>query len=71
MPSHLLEFDPANWPAEGADDAERYASSVALWQDARELWAEENNWEGDETWWAASHHAIVAMPDEPWDPSKI
>ena len=71
VPGRLVEFDPADWPGVGANEAERYVASMALWRDARDRWTEEHAWEGDEAWWAADHHATVAMPDEPWDPSKI
>ncbi len=70
-PDHLQRFDLADWPAEGGNDFERYESAYHRWDAARDAWADERGWEGDETWWMASHAAIVAMPDEPWDPSKI
>jgi hypothetical protein len=71
VPSDLVVFDPDDWPAVGKNEAERYRSAVALWDAARDAWAEEHGWEGDEAWWAASHEAIASMPDEPWDESLI
>lgn len=69
----LARFRLEDW-ATGPGDANdfyRYEAALHAWFAARDEWAESTGWKGDETWWMAAHEAIVAMPDEPWNPEAI
>lgn len=70
-PGHLTVFRLEDWIGEGRTDFERYEKAMHTWLAARRDFEEAAGWDGDPEWWAASHDAIVAMPDEPWDPSRI
>lgn len=64
-PARLLSFDPADWPAEN------YSDAAELWRTARDAWADANGWEGDPAWYEEEHRVAMAIPDEPFDWSKI
>lgn len=71
-PAHLATFDVDAW-AEPTDRPGfyRYERALHRWQVARAAWADGNGFEGDAAWWTGEHDAIVGMPDEPWDDSKV
>lgn len=64
----LATFDPDDWPADGANESERYVCAASLWKAAREAWADGARWAGDWSWWAESMRVAAETPDEPWYP---
>lgn len=68
----LATFDLVRWedPTD-PEGFERYVRAMVRWREARDRWADETGFEGNEAWWDGMSEAIAGMPDEPWDPSKL